>query len=173
MCSSSPLITRPYLFNRLSWFFWKPAPLSLSLVCDRSWSWICVSLRSLHPIHHIVASSSRLPQSVFIVASLQHMVPPHIERLNTPLRFFQLLQPAPTRFVISVSIPPSSSILRLFETSNSFQFIPLYLYGLGSRIHCSLCSKAKSVNLVFGKLTLTPPPSLSDSFSNAIRVSRF
>ena len=30
---------------------------------------------------------------------------------STPLPFFQFLQPAPTRFVISVSIPPSSSIL--------------------------------------------------------------
>ena len=30
---------------------------------------------------------------------------------STPLHFFQFLQPAPTRFVISVSIPPSSSIL--------------------------------------------------------------
>ena len=30
---------------------------------------------------------------------------------STPLHFFQFIQPAPTRFVISVSIPASSSIL--------------------------------------------------------------
>ena len=30
---------------------------------------------------------------------------------STPLHFFQFLQPAPTHFVISVSIPPSSSIV--------------------------------------------------------------
>ncbi len=76
-------------------------------------------------IQSTIASSSRLPQSVFIVASLQHMVLSHIEMLNTPLHLFQLIQPDPTRFVISVFIPPSSSILLLFETSNSFQFLPL------------------------------------------------
>ena len=36
--------------------------------------------------------------------------------------------------------------------SNSF-----HLYGLGSRFPCSLCSKAKSVNLVFGQQTLIHP----------------
>ena len=40
--------------------------------------------------------------------------------------------------------------------SNSFQFQSQYLYVLGSRIPCSLCSKEKSINLDFGQLTLTP-----------------
>ena len=55
-------------------------------------------------IQSTIASSSRLPQFVFLVASLQHTVLSHIEMLNTPLHLFQLIQPDPTRFVISVSI---------------------------------------------------------------------
>ena len=125
-------------------------------------------------IQSTIASSFRLTQSVFIVASLQHMVLSHTEKLNTPLHFFQVLQPAHTRFVISISIPPSSSIIRLFETSNSFQFLPMHLYGLASRIPYSLCSKAKSVNLLFSKLTLTLPSlSLSISLSLLAMLSAY
>ena len=59
-CSSSLLFICLHQFNRLSVIFWKLAPPSLSIVWVRSWSCLCVSSRI-----PTLASSSRLPQSVF------------------------------------------------------------------------------------------------------------
>ena len=49
------------------------APLVVSRMC----SFLILYLRVTPYIQSTIASSSRLPQSVFLVASLQHMVPPH------------------------------------------------------------------------------------------------
>ena len=159
--------------------FWRFHTLTFHSFCPRLKQWVVEPFDrniffSLQIIS--VASSYRLPQSVFLVASFASCFCPiyhcwsddsvQISPFNfagirirlshsDPLHFFQWLQPAPTRSVISVSISPSSYILvqrYLKWVMNYVQFQP-YLYGVGSdalfilfksELHKLICSQNKS-----------------------------
>ena len=183
MCSPSLLSTCPYQFNLLSVIFLEACA---TLVVPRMCSFLILSLRVTSHIHRsiLISVTSIRFSCLFVVAhvSAPYSIAGLITVLytfplsftgillshSTPLHFFQFLQPAPTRFVISVSIPPSSSIL-----------VPRYLKWVtlsssspsiftGSRFPCWLCSKLKSINWVIGLQTLIPLP-----FRDFLHVSRY
>ena len=126
MCSPSLLITCPYQINLLSVIFLEACA---TLVVPRMCSFLILSLRVTPHIHGsilISVTSIRFP-CLFVVAHVS--APYSISGLitvlytfpfsftgillshSTPQHYLQFLQPAPTRFVISVSISPSASIL--------------------------------------------------------------
>ena len=100
-----------------------------TLVVPRMCSFLILSLRITPHIHRsiLISVTSISFSCLFVVAhvSAPYSIAGLITVLytfpfsftgillshSTPLHFFQCLQPVPTRFVISVSIPPSSSIL--------------------------------------------------------------
>ena len=151
MCSPSLIVTCPYQFNIFSDIFLEAcATLVVPLMC----SFLILSLHVTPTIHRsilILVTSIHFP-CLFVVA---HVSAPYIiAGLITvlyifpssctgillshciPLHFFQFLQPAPTRFVSSVSIPPSSSIL----VSRYFKWVTLSSSSpsifTGSRFPC-------------------------------------
>ena len=151
MCSPPLLITCPYQFKIFSDIFLEAcATLVVPLMC----SLLILSLRVTPNIHRsilISVTSIHFP-CLFVVAhvSAPYIIAGLITVLyifpssctgillshSTPLHFFQFLQPAPTRFVSSVSIPPSSSIL----VSRYFKWVTLSSSSpsifTGSRFPC-------------------------------------
>ena len=155
MCSPSLLITCPYQFNLLSVIFLEACA---TFVVPRMCSFLILSLRVTPHIHRsiLISVTSVSFSCIFVVAhvSAPYSITGLITVLytfpfsftgillshSTPLHFFQFLQPSHARFVISVSIPPSSSIL-----------VPMYLKWVtissssssivtGSRFPCWFCS---------------------------------
>ena len=118
MCSPSLLITCPYQINLLSVIFLEACA---TLVVPRMCSFLILSLRVTPHIHRsiLISVTSIRFYCLFVVAhvSAPYSIAGLITVLytfpfsftgillshSTPLHFFQFLQPASTRFVISVS----------------------------------------------------------------------
>ena len=118
VCSSSLLVTCPYQFDIPSVIFLEA---STTLVVPRKCSFLILSLRVTPYIHLsiLISFTFILFSCRFFVANVcphkyycrSDQFRRHPSAQNTPLHFFQILQPGPIRTVISVAIQHSSSVL--------------------------------------------------------------
>ena len=102
----SPVVPRMCSF--LMWPFRVTPHIHRSILI----SFISIRFSCFFVVTHVVSHMGLLAWSLLVDIPLQFRGHPSVAQLGpTPLHFFPFILPAPTRFVISVSIPHSTTIL--------------------------------------------------------------